>query len=218
MQREPDMDHVIAAIVLAAGSSSRMGGGRHKLLLPLGEQPVIRHVLDTIQQSQARPIIVVIGHQADNVRAALTYSSVDSDISLIENPAYLQGMSTSIHVGLRALMRDEQTIRGALIMLGDQPLMTARVIDMLIEAHAATGKRIIAPLYAGQRGNPVLFDADLFPELLTVSGDEGGRSILQHHREEIAPIEVGDATTSFDVDTWEAYQQVVAEWQRQQER
>ncbi len=218
MQQRPESDHAIAAIVLAAGSSSRMGGGRHKLLLPLGEQPVIRHVIDTIQRSQARPIIVVVGHQADSVRAALAPTPVNSHVVIIENPSYLQGMSTSIHIGLRTLMNMEQPVQGALIMLGDQPLMTSRVIDTLIETHAETEKRIIAPLYADQRGNPVLFDASLFPELLAVSGDEGGRSVLQRHREEVASVEVGDATTSFDVDTWEAYQQVVDEWQRQQER
>jgi molybdenum cofactor cytidylyltransferase len=214
-----DPDHTIGAIVLAAGSSSRMGGGRHKLLLPLGEQPVIRHVLDAILQSQARPIVVVVGHQADRVRAALAHDLTDRKISIIENPAYLQGMSSSIHVGLCELMRDEQqtqAITGALIMLGDQPLMTERIINALIEEKAVTGKRIVAPLYDGKRGNPVLFDASLFTELLSVSGDEGGRSVLQRHREEIANVEVGDVTTSFDVDTWEAYQQVVAEWQRQQ--
>src|SRR5947207_10392770 len=103
-----DLKHMIGAIVLAAGSSSRMGGGRHKLLLPLGEQPVIHHALDTLLRSQARPIIVVVGHQADRVRAALAHNTTNSEVSIIENAAYLQGMSTSIHVGLRELMRDEQ--------------------------------------------------------------------------------------------------------------
>ncbi len=162
-----DPDHTIGAIVLAAGSSSRMGGGRHKLLLPLGERPVIRHVLDAILQSQARPVVVVVGHQADRVRAALAHSPADSDVSIIENPAYLQGMSSSIHVGLRELMRDEQqtqTIKGVLIMLGDQPLMTEHIIDALIEQKAVTDKRIVAPLYGGKRGNPVLFDASLFTD------------------------------------------------------
>jgi molybdenum cofactor cytidylyltransferase len=213
-----DPEHTVAAIVLAAGSSSRMGGGWHKLLLPLGKQPVIRHVLDTLLQSRAWPIVVVVGHQADRVRAALAINTANKEVSIIENPTYLQGMSTSIHAGLRELMRNvgqTQTIKGALIVLGDQPLMTAHTIDTLIAQKMITGRRIVAPLYNGQRGNPVIFDTSLFTELLSVSGDEGGRSVLQRHREEIANVEVGEVTTSFDVDTWEAYQQVVTEWQRQ---
>jgi molybdenum cofactor cytidylyltransferase len=209
----------IGAIVLAAGSSSRMGGGRHKLLLPLGERSVIRHVVDAIIRSQARPLVVVVGHQADRVRAAITDGITDEDVSIVENPAYLQGMSTSIHVGLRELIKNDrqaQAISGALIMLGDQPLMTERIINALIGQKTMSGRRIIAPLYGGKRGNPVLFDANLFAELLTVSGDEGGRSVLQRYREDIANLEVGDVTASFDVDTWDAYQQVVTEWQRQQ--
>src|SRR5256885_13296650 len=85
-----------AAIILAAGSSSRMGGGRHKLLLPLGGRPVLTHVLEATLASQARPIVVVLGHQAEQVREQITTYVKHPDIILVENPYYLQGMSTSI--------------------------------------------------------------------------------------------------------------------------
>ncbi len=92
-----------AAIILAAGSSSRMGAGRHKLLLPLHERPVLAHVIDAALASQARPIVVVLGHQAEQVRAQLARYSTDSAITYVENPDYLQGMSTSMRVGLAYL-------------------------------------------------------------------------------------------------------------------
>ena len=80
-----------------------------------------------------------------------------------------------------------------------------QIIDTLITCKQTTDKRIIAPLYNGKRGNPVVFDASLFPELLQVSGDEGARSVIERHRQEVATIELSDAIASYDVDTWEAY-------------
>ena len=221
-----------AAIILAAGSSSRMGGGRHKLLLPLDDRPVLAHVLDATLASQARPIILVLGHQAEQVRTAI---ATHPEIAIVENTDYLQGMSTSMRVGLEVLLgtRHPQTghLQGvspharepgkqvswpdsALIMLGDQPLITAQIIDTLIQTWQTTGKHIVAPLYEGRRGNPTLFAASLFPELLEVTGDEGGRRVVERHRQELATVELGDAVANYDMDTWEAYQQVVEMWQK----
>jgi molybdenum cofactor cytidylyltransferase len=204
-----------AAIILAAGSSSRMGGGRHKLLLPLNDRPVLAHVIDATRASQARPIYVVLGHQAENVRTHIVPSTTSPDIFLLENPDYLQGMSTSIRHGIQALMSGKSTSSpgSALIVLGDQPMITPRVIDTLIETWRSSGKRVVAPLYEGKRGSPVLFDASLFPELLQVTGDEGGRSVLERHRDELALVEAGNTLVNYDVDTWEAYQEVVKAWE-----
>ncbi|HVB23955.1 MAG TPA: nucleotidyltransferase family protein [Ktedonobacteraceae bacterium] len=207
-----------AAIILAAGSSSRMGAGRHKLLLPLNERPVLAHVIDATLVSQARPIIVVLGHQAEQVRVQMTRYSIDSGITYVENPDYLQGMSTSMRVGLAYLQNQMKTeianVDSALIILGDQPLVTTHILNTLIDTWHTTGQRIVAPLYAGRRGNPTLFAASLFPELLEVSGDEGGRSVVERHKQELATVELGDAVANYDVDTWEAYQQVVELWQQ----
>ncbi len=210
--------HHTAAIILAAGSSSRMGEGRHKLLLPLHDRPVLAHVLDAVLASQARPVVLVLGHQPEQVRTAIATYITYSDLLLVENPGYLQGMSTSMRLGIKTLQVNGYTkhsggsIDSALVLLGDQPLITAQYIDTLITTYRATGKRIIAPTYEGKRGNPILFDANLFPELLQVTGDEGGRSVLERHREEIATVEMGNPLTNIDVDTWEAYQRVVEIW------
>jgi molybdenum cofactor cytidylyltransferase len=210
-----------AAIILAAGSSSRMGGGRHKLLLPLNDRPVLAHVIDATLASQARPILLVLGHQADQVRLQINPYTLHPDITLIDNTVYLQGMSTSMHIGLQKLISSDYKnaqssyqVDSALILLGDQPMITPLVINTLIAKYREAGKRIVAPLYGGKRGSPVLFDMSLFPELLEVTGDEGGRTVLERHRQEVEPVEMGDVQANYDVDTWEAYQQVVAAWER----
>ena len=208
-----------AAIILAAGSSSRMGGGRHKLLLPLNDRPVLAHVIDTSLQSQVHPIIVVLGHQSDQVRLHIKQYTNHEHISLVENVHYLQGMISSLRLGIQTLVADgyrnehiSYQTDSALIVLGDQPLITSTIIDALITAYRSTGKAIVAPLYKGKRGSPVLFDKSLFSELIEVSGDEGGRTVLERHRDEVELIEIGDALANYDVDTWEAYEQVVEAW------
>jgi len=216
-------NHSTAAIILAAGSSSRMGGGRHKLLLPLDGRPVLAHVIEATLASLARPIVIVVGHNAAQVRQQLAPYAPPLDCIIVENPEYLHGMSTSMHIGLQEIMAygymknvQEKSIDSAIILLGDQPLITPQVIDALIERRHETGKRIVMPLYAGKRGNPALFAADLFPELLAVTGDEGGRSVLERHKQEVATIELGNIDTNYDVDTWEAYQEVLHAWQNKQ--
>lgn len=209
-----------AAIILAAGSSTRMGGGRHKLLLPLHGRPVLAHVIDATLASKARPIIIILGHQADQVRAQIAPYTTLPDITIVENPNYLHGMSTSMHLGIQTLISHDYRkfgslfeVDSALIILGDQPMLTSQVIDTLITTHKATAKRIIAPVYDGKRGSPVLFDMSLFSELLQVTGDEGGRTVLERHRQEVELVEAGNALANYDVDTWEAYQQVVEAWE-----
>ncbi|HVB73168.1 MAG TPA: nucleotidyltransferase family protein [Ktedonobacteraceae bacterium] len=208
-----------AAIILAAGSSSRMGGGRHKLLLPLHDRPVLAHALDAVLASQARPVVLVLGHQAEQVRANIAAYITHPDLNIIENTDYLQGMSTSLRLGVQTLQSRSYTklsngeIDSALVLLGDQPLITARDIDTLIATYRMTGKRIVAPTYNGKRGNPILFDAGLFPELLEVTGDEGGRSVLERHRDDIATVEMGNPLANIDVDTWDAYQRVIEAWE-----
>jgi len=208
-----------AAIILAAGSSSRMGSGRHKLLLPLDDRPVLAHVIDASLASQARPIIIVLGHQSNQVRSQIKQYSIHDDITLIENTHYLQGMSTSLRIGIQTLLTNgyrkgslSYQVDSALIVLGDQPLITPTVIDKLITAYRTAGSPIVAPLYKGVRGSPVLFDKSLFSELIEVTGDEGGRTVLERHRHEVGLIEIGDALANYDVDTWDAYEQVVEVW------
>jgi len=217
------LNHSTAAIILAAGSSSRMGEGRHKLLLPLDGRPVLAHVIEATLASLAHPVVIVMGHNTAQVRQQLAPFTTSPACIIVENPDYLQGMSTSMRVGLQEIishgyMNDKQSesIDSVIILLGDQPLITPKVIDALIATRHETGKQIVAPLYAGKRGNPLLFAASLFPELLEVTGDEGGRRVVEHHKQELATVELGNAITNYDVDTWEAYQEVLNAWQNKQ--
>lgn len=205
-----------AAIILAAGTSSRMGNARNKLLLPLHHRPVLAHVLEAALGSRARPVVLVLGHQAAEVQAHIQQDLSENPILAVENPDYAAGQSTSMHAGLRALLASESahSLNSAIFLLGDQPMITARMIDALIELQEQSGKRIVLPLYHGKRGNPVLFALDLAPELLQVTGDEGGRGVLKRHPDEVATLEMGVEAANFDVDTWEAYQEVLAAWEQ----
>src|SRR5260370_22347621 len=158
-----------AAIILAGGTSSRMGEERNKLLLPLYQRPVLTHVLEAALGSQARPIILVVGHQAQIVREKLQHTLEKNDIKVVENPDYRQGQSTSMQIGLRTLLAlpDDymKDVEAVIFLLGDQPMITSTMIDELSALREQTGKRIALPLYQGVRCNPVIFSLDLAPEL-----------------------------------------------------
>ncbi|HEU5200077.1 MAG TPA: molybdenum cofactor cytidylyltransferase [Ktedonobacterales bacterium] len=188
---------MIAALILAAGQSSRMG--QHKMLLPLLGKPLLLHAVDHALAAGFDEIVVVVGHHANDVRAALAGQRV----RIVENPDYQQGQSTSVRAGIAALAPAAEAV---IILLGDQPLVTSAILKRLLQAWQRSGKPIVAPFYNGQRGNPVLFARALFPELLNVSGDQGGREVLQRHAGEIEPVQMEDANAAEDVDTWQDYQ------------
>jgi len=188
---------MIAAIILAAGQSSRMG--QHKLLLPLREKPVLLHVVDHALAAGFDEALIVVGYHADDVRRLLA----ERPVQIVENPDYAQGQSTSVRAGIAALA---PAVEAAIILLGDQPLVDATTLKLLLEAWQHTTRPIVAPFYHGQRGNPVLFARTLFQELLSVTGDQGGREVLQRHAHEIAPVHLDNAEAAQDIDTWQEYQ------------
>jgi molybdenum cofactor cytidylyltransferase len=190
-------ERTIAAIILAAGQSSRMG--QHKLLLPLLGKPLLLHVVENALAAGCAEVLVVVGYQADAVRKLLANASV----RVIDNPAYAEGQSTSMRAGIAALAPQ---IEAAMMLLGDQPLVKPAILQRLMQAWRDTAKPIVAPYYAGQRGNPVLFARALFPELLSVTGDQGGREVLQRHAREVEPVPIADADAAQDLDTWQEYQ------------
>lgn len=209
-----------AAVILAAGSSIRMGMDRNKLLLPLHDRPVLAHVIQAALGSRAHPVVLVLGHQAAEVRALIQPYLKEQPLTIVENPHYRQGMSTSMQVGLQELLSNDHQGRPdhVIFLLGDQPMISTTIIERLLDAQASTNKRIMLPLYQGQRGNPVIFSLELSEELLMVTGDEGGRSVLKRHADEVATLEIGELSANFDVDTWEAYQAVQEIWKQQEQR
>ena len=190
----------IAAIILAAGSSTRMG--RPKQLLPIDDQPMVRHVVEAVAAAGLDQVIVVTGAHAGAVEAALADFAVD----LVFNEHWAQGMSGSMHTGLRALRPE---IQAALLVLGDQPAVTTGLLQSLVVGYRDTGAHIVAPVYRGQRGNPVLFARALFSELLAVQGDRGGRELLKRHRDQVYQVEVGDPAVLIDIDSPQDYDELI---------
>ena len=188
----------IAAIVLAAGQSSRMAP-HHKLLLPdRAGKPMIARVVDNLLSSPARPILVVVGHRADDIRAALA----GRPVAFVPAADYAEGLAASLRAGITALPGEA---RAALICLGDMPLVTARVIERLIEAYDPDEGRLIAvPMHRGRPGNPVLWDRRFFPEMAALSGDGGARRLLDAHPEAIVEVDLPEDSVLRDFDTVES--------------
>jgi len=194
---QPSRGGRIAALVMAAGRSSRMGPA-NKLLADVDGQPMVRRAVEAALASAARPVFVILGHDAHRVRAALRGCSVH----FIDNPDYAAGMSTSLRQGLAALPED---IDGALILLGDMPRVDQPAIDRLIAAfNPVEGRSICVPVWNGKRGNPVLWARRYFSEMAGISGDVGARHLIGEHGDQVAEISMPDDGTLVDIDTPEA--------------
>ncbi len=192
----------VAAVVLAAGGAERFGAA--KQLLPWAGGTLLSHAVDTALASQAGPVVVVLGYQADACRAALG----DRPVTVVRNADWAQGQSSSVKAGLAALPAN---VGAALFLLADQPGVTPAVVDALIERHRSALAPVVWPEYEGRRGNPALFDRVTFPDLLRLSGDMGGRPVLQAYagRAERAPV--ADPGVLFDIDTPGDYEQAIGQ-------
>lgn len=183
----------IAALVLAAGCSRRMPA--NKLLASLDGKPMIRHTVEAVCASRADPVIVVTGHQADEVRNRLR----DLPIAIVENARFADGLSESLKCGVKSLPPD---CAGFLVVLGDMPFVPAAVIDQMIAAFdPAAGRGIVVPVSAGQRGNPVLWTAALRDEFLTLTGDRGAKHLMALHGNLLYELEVATGAVLTDLDT-----------------
>lgn len=190
MRHVPHREHV-AGVLLAAGAGTRFGGA--KLLAPLDGRPLVRHAAETLVRAGLREVVVVTGADPSPMEEALRGLAV----RLVPNPQASRGMGTSVAAGIASLPREAEA---AIVALGDQPRVPDAVVHALLTAWRATGHPIVAPSYRGVRGNPVLFDADVFGELARLDGDEGARSIIARSRDRVRLIEV-DLEMPRDVDT-----------------
>ena len=195
----------LALVLLAAGKSRRMG--QHKLLLPLGNRPLVTYAVDAARASLARPIMVVLGFEAEALRQVLP----PDGLSVIINPAYAEGMSTSLRAGIEAV---PPGAAGAIVALADQPLVSSALIDALVRAALAEPEAIIATSYGARRGTPVCFPRSLLAELAAVTGDEGGRSVIAAHEDRLRTVAASFSQQGLDVDRPEEYEQLVAGWER----
>jgi molybdenum cofactor cytidylyltransferase len=186
----------IAALVLAAGQGRRMGGP-HKLLATIDGKPLVRHVAEAALASKAAGVTVVTGHMAEAVRASLA----DVSVKFVDNPNFADGLSTSLRAGIASLAED---VDGAIVLLADMPLVSAEMIDRLIDAFDPdAGSLIVVPTVEGKRGNPVVWSRRFFRDLMTVHGDTGGRHLIGDNPDAVTEVELGPAV-GLDIDTPEA--------------
>ena len=192
----------IGAIVLAAGQSRRMGD-INKLLVKVDGVAMVSRAADAALDSGVDTVIVVTGHEYQQIETALTGKAVN----IIHNPGYAEGMSTSLRAGLTALPADTEAV---IICLGDMPHVDAGLIARLIEAYKiADGHAICVPTYKGKRGNPVLWSAHYFEDMQHLAGDVGARHLIGKHSDAVHEVECGDSAVTFDVDTPEALKYLV---------
>jgi molybdenum cofactor cytidylyltransferase len=196
-------DHHIAAVVLAAGRSTRMGGS-NKLVAEIGGKPLVRIAAEQALASKAAPVIVVTGHQRERVEAALA----GLPLHLVHNPDFAQGLGTSLKTGIAAVPAEAD---GAIVCLGDMPQVDATLIDRLIAAFdPEKGALAVMPTIDGRRGNPVLWSKRFFPELMAIEGDVGARHLITRYGEAVVEVPVTETAALVDIDTPEALSGVKA--------
>jgi molybdenum cofactor cytidylyltransferase len=193
---------MIAAVVLSAGESSRMG--RPKALLPIGGETFIGRIVRTLKQTSVGKVIVVLGHNADEMSQRIAHLPVE----ILVNRDYKNGQLTSLQVAVRSL-DSQNDCDGMLVHLVDHPYIDARLVEIMIERFYASGKSLVVPRRAGKRGHPVIFSRLLFGELLAAPLDEGAKAVVNAHREDTLEVETDDEGITVDVDTPEIYRQHV---------
>jgi molybdenum cofactor cytidylyltransferase len=201
---EPVSARRAAAIVLAAGCSTRMGGP-NKLLAAIGGRPLVRIATEHVVASRAAPVIVVTGHESKRVQAALA----GLNVQLVHNPDYADGLATSLKAGLAAIPCN---VDGAVVCLGDMPQVTSELIDRLIAAFdPERGSLVVVPTTGGKRGNPVLWSRRFFADLMRLEGDIGARNLIGADPVAVSEVPLEDAAALLDIDTPEALMAVKAE-------
>jgi len=200
---------MICAIILSAGCSSRMGV--QKLLLPFGDKKVITHIVDQLLASKIDKVYVVVGYQEKRVSKELSGRTV----SIVINPNYKSGMLSSVRSGLRAI---PQQCRTVLVALGDQPSITTKLIEQMLQSFTATKKQILVPLYHGKRGHPILFSAVYQNEILTHYDKIGLRGLLRAHHDDIFELSVSASGVLSDMDCPEDYQRELALFKKNTKR
>lgn len=196
-----NIDNQVWGIILAAGSSTRMG--EPKLLLPFRGKAIIQHTLDECLKSNLDGIIVVVNSQIKNL---IEESQIEGVNKVILNEFSNEGMSTSVKLGLQSL---PDFVQAAVFLLGDQPLMTSQEINQIINAYCRQANySIIQAKYQDGNGHPVLFKRNMFPHLLNISGDEGGKSVITKFKEHVYYSDMKRKNIP-DIDTPEDYKLLI---------
>ncbi|HVU35247.1 MAG TPA: nucleotidyltransferase family protein [Opitutaceae bacterium] len=184
---------LVGAIILAAGASTRMG--RPKQLLPIHGQPLLVRTVEAALAAPVWPVVVVLGANADLIRPALQTFPV----IIAENPAWAEGMASSIRTGVATLHQFSRLMNSALLLLCDQPEFSTAAIEKLLAVQRSTGASIVAARYAGHPGAPALFDAKHFAALAGLTGEQGARALLSDPAAPPALVDLPEL--AFDLDT-----------------
>ena len=192
---------MISAIILSAGSSSRMG--KHKALTTIGEKTFLRHIVDVLHSSQITDIVLVLGYDHQNIRQQISW--FDGKIAVNDN--WQRGQLSSILSGLPLL--DQKNLHGVIICPIDHPLISQSLIVDLLQAFWKSKKKIILPKYKDRRGHPVIFSRELFEELQMASPDTGAREVVHRHVTDIYEMETGEEGVVNNIDTPEDYQHLI---------
>ena len=203
----PEKGRRIAAVVLAAGRSTRMGA-INKLIAEIGGKPLVRIAAEQALASRAKPVIVVTGHERERVAAALA----GLPVRLVNNPDYGEGLGSSLKAGITAVPADAD---GAIVCLGDMPQVDSQLIDRLIAAFdPERGALVVVPTFDGRRGNPVVWSRRFFHDLMSIAGDIGARHLIGSYAEAVVEVPVAGEAALTDVDTPESFSAVKAEIER----
>jgi molybdenum cofactor cytidylyltransferase len=194
---------MIAAIVLSAGESSRMG--KPKALLRIRGKTFIEQIISAFRATKVGEIIVVLGHNAEELKPKIDPLSV----TVVLNPDYRKGQLSSLIAAIQRLQAESAKVDGVLVHLVDHPLINPAVINDMIDRFYESNRLIVIPTYKGKRGHPVLLSSRLFPELLSTPLDQGANAVVRAHREETLEMETGDEGVIIDIDTPDEYRRYI---------
>lgn len=184
-------------MILAAGESSRMG--RPKQLLPYRGKSLLQHTVDTANDADVDPVIVVLGANAPLLEKAID----EKKIHIVENKDWKEGMASSVRCGLTKILQISPATDAVIVMVCDQPFVSSTIINELIITQKNTGKLIVASQYENTVGSPALFYKTIFPELLQLKGDAGARKIIAGYGSNVATVLFTKG--NIDIDTEEDY-------------
>ena len=190
---------MIVAVILSAGESSRMG--RPKALLPIDGVRFVEKIVSTLKSTDVGNIIVVLGHNAEEIRRKIS----DLPVTILINHDYKQGQLSSLQVAIRHLESSGGPVDGILVHLVDHPYIDAKLVNLMIDRFYETKKLIVVPRFQDRRGHPVIFARALFAELLAAGTDQGAKPVVHAHRDDTLEIDTDDKGVLIDIDTPEEY-------------